>query len=88
MKKAGIVGKVEFVQDYNFLNHVHWQSSNKPQQSCDQGLGPNRLKISENCPEAFRKEFDGMNERFDQEYKALLSRYKVTDNLVFFGHPS
>ena len=88
MKKAGIVGKVEFVQDYNFLNHVHWQSSNKPQQSCDQGLGPNRLKISENCPESFRIEFDEMNERFDQEYKALLSRYEVTDNLAFFGHPS
>ena len=88
MKKAGIIGKVKFVQDYNFLNHVHWQSANKPQKSCNQGLGPNRLKISKNCPETFRIEFDEMNERFDLEYKELLARYEVTDNLAFFGRPS
>ena len=88
MDRASIKGEIEFVQDYNFLNHVHWQSAKKPQRSCVEGLGPNRLKISGKLSKKFRAEFDKINERFDDEYKRLLARYEFTDNLIFIGRPS
>jgi hypothetical protein len=40
MAKAGFVGKLVFMQDYNQDNHLHWQEMNEPQTDCKIGLGP------------------------------------------------
>jgi 2-polyprenyl-3-methyl-5-hydroxy-6-metoxy-1,4-benzoquinol methylase len=39
MAKAGFVGKLVFMQDYNQDNHLYWQEMNEPQNDC-RGLGP------------------------------------------------
>jgi hypothetical protein len=38
MAKAGFVGKLVFMQDYNIENHFNWEEWHEPQKNADEGL--------------------------------------------------
>jgi hypothetical protein len=79
------VGRIRFIQDYNFMNHLHWVFMNRPQASCHEGLSKARLPIADKAGDQIRIELDSFAERVDKEYKAILSSYGYTDNMAFIG---
>ncbi len=69
MAKAGYVGKLVFMQDYNISNHTHWYGNNRPQNNANLGLTDN--------PEG--------NRTMDTMYRDLLCRLHISDNMAFIG---
>jgi len=85
MTKAGYNGEVKFFQDYNFLNHLHWQWLQKPQPSCHPGLGPVQMPLDPEAPAEVRKEANAVLEKADLDYKKVLERHGVAGNLMYIG---
>ena len=82
MEKVGFKGDLYGVQDYTFLNHLHWQMTNSPQPSCADGLIP-KWPAGE-LPE-FGKLLDVFAFEVDRRYKALLAQAGATENVTFIG---
>lgn len=85
MKKAGFTGKVVFTQDYNILNHMHWLSVDKPQDSCIPGLCEPTLTLQNGLKADKKSALSEFITRTDRDYKRLLSRLGLTSNLFFIG---
>jgi SAM-dependent methyltransferase len=86
MLRAGFSGELHFLQEYNFLNHLHWVTRHGPQPSCHPGLQAPTVPTSEMLPEETRRQFEGWLKRTDREYKAFLVDHGLTDNVAFIGH--
>lgn len=69
MAKAGYVGKLVFMQDYNISNHTYWYGNNRPQNNANLGLT--------DSPEG--------NRTMDTMYRELLCKFHVSDNMAFIG---
>ncbi|MDA2934001.1 class I SAM-dependent methyltransferase [Acidobacteria bacterium AH-259-D05] len=87
-KKAGFKGNVHFIQDYNFLNHLHWILVGKPQPTCHEGLASPELPINTNVSNQLRRQLNTLMETVDKEYKAILAQHGLTDNVAFVGQLS
>ena len=85
MNRAGFQGKVYFMQDYNFLNHLYWILVGKPQPTCHDGLGNPKLAIVDDVGEELRRELGDLMETTDRQYKAILEKHGVTENIAFIG---
>lgn len=85
MQRAGLAGEIRFTQDYNLINHLHWSLLEKPQASCHPGLAPARLPLSPDCPPAAAAELQAWMARADREYRDILARHGLTDNMTFLG---
>lgn len=85
MNRSGFAGKVYFTQDYNLLNHLHWIMIGKPQPTCHDGLGNPKLPIGSDVGEELRREFETWIGAVDKQYKAILAKHCVTDNMAFIG---
>jgi 2-polyprenyl-3-methyl-5-hydroxy-6-metoxy-1,4-benzoquinol methylase len=85
MKKAGFEGKVYFIQDYNVLNHLHWADMDAPQPNNMRGLRPPQLPLRSTAPLGARKKVSNMILSFDESYKKMLAKNKITSNLFFIG---
>jgi SAM-dependent methyltransferase len=83
MNRGGMDGKVYFTQCYNFLNHLHWILVGKPQPSNHEGLGSPKLPIS--IDEKLRGELETWLEEVDKQYKAILVKHGLTENITFIG---
>jgi 2-polyprenyl-3-methyl-5-hydroxy-6-metoxy-1,4-benzoquinol methylase len=78
-EKAGFTSanvKINFIQDYNLLNHLHWIMNDGPQVNCLVGLSEVRLKGPD----------DEMSNWLSQQMAALNQRY--IDRLVEKKHTS
>lgn len=77
------VEQVNYIQDYNFLNHVYWYFNNKPQSTCEFGLNvpkvdfKNGNKRLEDAGNEINMLFSDMNEK----YFKILAKYKLTSNM-------
>jgi SAM-dependent methyltransferase len=82
MKQLGFTGLVYGVQDYTFLNHLHWQYANKPQPDCHAGL-------KAEWPAGPLPEYGNLLDRFafevDRRYKMALIQAGCTENIAFLG---
>ncbi|TMK39928.1 MAG: class I SAM-dependent methyltransferase [Actinobacteria bacterium] len=87
MERAGMEGELLPLQDYNFLNHLHWALTQTPQPDPHPGLGPARLPLAQTAPAPPLRELEAWAQRADEEYKRLLERHGVTDNIAFLGGP-
>ena len=87
MKKAGYQGKVLPFQWYNFINQMHWLLANAPQTSGFDGLKNPVLVTAKDVKPSVRDAFNRWIKKVDTEYKALLEKYSVSDQMVFVGKP-
>jgi len=85
MSRAGFRGKMYFTQDYNFLNHLHWILVGKPQPTCHDGLSSSKLPITDNVEAELRRDLEGWMETVGEQYKAILVKHGVTENIAFIG---
>lgn len=85
MQQAGLAGDMHYIQDYNLGNHLHWSLTNGPQPNCHEGLGAPRLPLADNCDPAAAQELQDFWVNADRQYKAILAKHKLTDNMTFIG---
>ncbi|MFA4848324.1 MAG: class I SAM-dependent methyltransferase [Methanoregula sp.] len=85
MKKASLQGKIHYMQDYNIMNHIHWQLTHRPQPDCYAGLGVARLPSLVTSDHRIKKELDEFMANADQQYKSILASHGYTDNMAFIG---
>lgn len=85
MKKATLRGKIHYIQDYNMMNHIHWQLTHRPQLNCHAGLGVARLPSLVTSDDTIRKELDAFMANADRQYKSILASHGHTDNMAFIG---
>src|SRR3989338_10563517 len=85
MKKAGFVGTLHYLQDYNVLNHLHWADVDAPKQGGVAQLAAPRLPLRAGASKASRTDVTNLLQKFDADYKRLLSKHRLTSNLFFVG---
>jgi len=84
MSRAGFEGTIHFLQDYNFLNHLHWNFIGQPQPSCHDGMGVPKLP-SVGVEGELRKDLEDWAKHADMEYKSVLIKHGISDNIAFIG---
>ena len=83
MQSAGFSGKVAGFQLYNFLNHIHWLNTGKPQANSTIATGkPILIADKKNKHANILNEWVG---GIDREYRVLLEKNLVSDCLLFIG---
>lgn len=85
MEQSGFKGEIVFTQDYNVLNHMHWISSDAPQQSAIAGLSAPRLPLRETLEREKRAEMDSFIQDMDKKYKDMLIALGLSSNISFIG---
>lgn len=81
IEQLGFTGDVYGVQDYTFLNHLHWAFTGKPQASCEEGLVAKWPAHPPQLPEVL----DDFAVAVDQRYKTYLAQIGCTENITFVG---
>jgi 2-polyprenyl-3-methyl-5-hydroxy-6-metoxy-1,4-benzoquinol methylase len=81
--KAGFRGKIQSIQRVNFLNHLHWLFTGKPQAGPHIHMAPARLVEKEDSAAA--RELNAWMKKTDAEYRQLLNKYNLGDSLLFIG---
>ncbi len=69
---------IEFHQDYNLANHLHWIAAKGPQPDCHAGLGQIRMPGSSHIADWIA----GQLASLDHEYRARLAREGKTANIM------
>lgn len=80
-EKLGFKGDIYGIQDYTFLNHLHWAFAGTPQPTSADGLDakwPATLPQMQEVLDAFAAEVD-------RRYKTLLAQVGTTENISFVG---
>ena len=84
-QKAGFVGKSNFFQQYSVFNHINWILTNKPQASQIYGYSDLTWKTSISNSQKKKILIQNFFKKFNAEYKSLLERNGLTENLSFTG---
>lgn len=84
LQASGFHGKVEGFQLYNFLNHMHWLSTGKPQPNATIALGTPQLPFQVSGNKT-KKDINNWVKKIDLEYRALLEKRLISDCLLFIG---
>lgn len=82
-EKLGFHGNLYGVQDYTFLNHLHWAYANAPQASCADGLEP--MWPAQLPDEDMQAVLTAFTQEVDRRYKMLLGQVGQTENITFIG---
>jgi len=85
MNKAGYGGEVKLFQWYNFVNQMHWILAHGPQKSGYEGLREPVLTESKKVPKKIRDELNRWIQKVDKEYKYILEKHEISDQIVFVG---
>ena len=87
LDQAGFSGEIKTVQRYNFLNHLHWLMTNRPQDNFV--LGNNELELvtatARQVDPEIKIELNNFIKKVDREYKELLVKYDLGESLTFIG---
>lgn len=77
------VEHVNYIQDYNFLNHVYWYFNNKPQPTCEFGLNEPQIdfKKDDKRVQDAGNEINVLLADMNKKYFEILSKYKLTSNM-------
>ncbi len=70
--------QVEYTQDYNVLNHIHWLLYDKPQEDCEIGLAEIGF---DRGPTELNAWLRDRLRTLDADYRAELERLRVTSNI-------
>ena len=85
MAMCGYRGKVHYVQDYNFVNHMNWILNDHPQPDCRPGMRAPVLSFRNETPVMIKKALHGFITKVDTDYKKILGHFKMTANLLYIG---
>lgn len=86
LEHSGFSGTIKTVQTYNFLNHLNWILTGKPQNDADTGISQPRLVNDVNTVNpAIKKEFNIWIQKVDEEYKRLLNKHDLGESILFIG---
>lgn len=80
-EQLGFTGDIYGVQDYTFLNHLHWAFTGRPQATCQEGLTAKWPATPPQLPEVL----DDFAIAVDQRYKTYLAQIGCTENITFVG---
>ena len=85
LERSGFSGATKTVQGYNFINHINWILTGNPQESVDNGMSKPMLINSESVNPIIRTEFNNWIQEVDKEYKQLLNKHNLGENIIFIG---
>ncbi len=85
LKKGGFGGSIKSIQRMNFLNHVHWLYTGKPQAGPHIHMAPAKLVEHEKTP--LDKKINAWVHKIDQQYRDLLNTNGAGESLAFIGRP-
>jgi len=83
--KAGYTGHIVPFQWYNIVNQMHWLLLDAPQRSGFDGLCSPTLVESKAVPASLRNDLNAWIAKADRDYKRLLEKHAVSDQIVFIG---
>ena len=86
LNRAGFTGKISTVQRYNFVNHLNWIMTGKPQNSAQIGMGvPSMADGVRDDDSGLASELNAWASKADEGYRKILGRNSVGDSIVFVG---
>ena len=85
LKAGGFEGNTKLIQKYNFLNHLNWILTGKPQKDPETGRSKSKLIHSASVNKEIAGEFNQWIQKVDAEYKELLNRHGFSDDVLFIG---
>lgn len=85
MNKADYKGKVLPFQWYNFINQMHWILANGPQKDGAEGISASILIKDSTIPKKIREEINKWIKSKDEEYKKILEKHFISDQIIFIG---
>jgi len=85
LDKVGLEGKTKTVQSYNFLNHLHWLLANGPQDGFEVGNLRPLLVSHDGVNVKAKKDLNNFIKKVDEDYKAILMKHGIAENLSFLG---
>ena len=88
MKAAGFDGEVQTIQRINFLNHLSWLLTNKPQEGPDVHMAQPKLVESETVDQKIKSELNSWFAGVDQEYRDILNKHYLGESVLFIGQKS
>jgi len=88
MEDLDFDGSVSYVQDYNFLNHIHWLDQDAPDADPIRGLSKPTLPFRADVDEQIKERLSQFIEDADARYKKELAELGITSNLFYIGIPS
>lgn len=88
LKKAGFTGKINTAQSYNFMNHLHWFLTHKPQNDFTQGNGVPVLVRGKRAKTPQGRLLNTFIANTDRDYKKFLERNGLGESLTFLGKKS
>lgn len=86
-ERAGLEGEIRYLQEYNFLNHIHWLLREEPQGTNQPGMGAPALPAAGRLGENVKGDLDAWSRTADREYREMLVRHGATDVVAFLGTP-
>ncbi len=88
LDRAGFKGEIKTVQRYNFLNHLHWIFTGKPQDNFVIGNSTPALIRADNVNKNIRKDLNDFIKKVDKEYREILIKHGIGESLTFLGRKS
>jgi cyclopropane fatty-acyl-phospholipid synthase-like methyltransferase len=80
LEKCGFSGRTSTTQNFNLANHFHWMLNRKPQLNNAEMSRPVLVNSDSTAPE-IKKEFNQWFQKLDQEYKRLLNKHQIGENV-------
>ena len=86
--RAGFRGDTSTTQRYNFVNHLNWTMTGKPQKSAEVGMGVPALAEEYATDPGLVQDLKEWAGKADAEYRKILNRHLLGDTIVFVGQKS
>ena len=83
LARAGFSGENQTIQRVNFLNHVNWKYSQKPQAGPHIHMAPARLFDGESSPAT--DELNAWIQKVDEEYRTIINKHRLGESILFIG---
>ncbi len=84
LEKCGFVGETKTTQNFNLKNHINWILNRKPQGTNVEMSKP-VLVDSDSANPAMKEEFNQWFQEVNEEYKKLLNKHQLGENILFIG---
>ncbi len=85
LEKSGFKGEFKGFQSYNFLNHLNWILTGKPQDSVKIGWSIPKLIKNNEIDEKIKGDINNMFKKVNEDYIKLLERHMVSESILFIG---
>ena len=85
MNRQGFSGQVYYQQDYNILNHFHWIDTDSSDPNSFRRMQSPNFPLRTERTKEMHQNLNNFILKIDEHYKKLLTRLKITSNIMFVG---